>query len=141
MTGPDPVVCHHDPGPNNTVFRAELPVALIDFDLAAPGEPLEDVGYLAWTWCVSSKDSAPSPDVQAHQLWIAADGYGLDREQRQGLVDAMLERQERNARWWAACTEPAAPERAAWSWREHAFTRAHRERFTAGLGVDGGGRR
>jgi aminoglycoside phosphotransferase (APT) family kinase protein len=37
--------CHHDPGPNNTVFRDGRPVALIDFDFAAVGDPLEDVGY------------------------------------------------------------------------------------------------
>ena len=43
--GASPVVCHHDPGPNNAVFRDGLPYAFIDFDTAAPGDPLEDVGY------------------------------------------------------------------------------------------------
>ncbi|PZF85272.1 hypothetical protein C1I92_05350 [Jiangella anatolica] len=52
LAEPYPVVCHHDPGPNNVVFRAGVPVAFIDFDFAAPGDPLEDVAYLAWTWCV-----------------------------------------------------------------------------------------
>lgn len=49
------VVCHHDCGPNNTVLRAGRPVAFIDFDFAAAGDPLEDVAYLVWSWCVSSK--------------------------------------------------------------------------------------
>src|SRR4051812_35072555 len=31
-TAPNRVTCHHDPGPNNTVFRNDVPVALIDFD-------------------------------------------------------------------------------------------------------------
>src|SRR5213078_4997821 len=31
------VVCHNDLGPPNTVFRDGSPVALIDFDAAAPG--------------------------------------------------------------------------------------------------------
>ncbi|GGR70472.1 hypothetical protein GCM10010169_12610 [Micromonospora fulviviridis] len=35
------VICHHDPGPNNTVFRDGQPIAFIDFDFAAPGDPLE----------------------------------------------------------------------------------------------------
>lgn len=48
------VVWHHDPGPNNTVFRDGVPVAFIDFDFAAVGETLEDVGYTAWSWCISS---------------------------------------------------------------------------------------
>ncbi|MEU4110977.1 phosphotransferase [Streptomyces sp. NPDC027717] len=49
LTGRHPVVCHHDPGPNNTVFTDDIPTAFIDFDTAAPGDPLEDLGYMAWT--------------------------------------------------------------------------------------------
>jgi Ser/Thr protein kinase RdoA (MazF antagonist) len=49
------VVCHHDPGPNNTVFLNGVPVAFIDFDTAVPGEPLEDLGYAAWTWTISAR--------------------------------------------------------------------------------------
>ncbi|MCX4624436.1 phosphotransferase family protein [Streptomyces albogriseolus] len=49
VAGRHPVVCHHDPGPNNTVFADDVPVAFIDFDTAAPGDPLEDLGYMAWT--------------------------------------------------------------------------------------------
>ncbi|MFJ4675956.1 phosphotransferase [Kitasatospora sp. NPDC088783] len=42
-----PVVCHHDPGPDNTVFSDDgVPVAFIDFDPAAPGDPLEGIGYM-----------------------------------------------------------------------------------------------
>lgn len=47
LAGHSPTVCHHDPGPNNVVFRNGLPVAWIDFDTAAPGDPLEDVAYVA----------------------------------------------------------------------------------------------
>ncbi|MET7353374.1 phosphotransferase family protein [Streptomyces mirabilis] len=46
LAGSFPVVCHHDCGPNNVVFRDGLPYAFIDFDTAAPGLPLEDVGYM-----------------------------------------------------------------------------------------------
>ncbi len=49
LAGRSPVVCHHDVGPNNAVFVDGIPVAWIDFDTAAPGSPLEDVGYAAWT--------------------------------------------------------------------------------------------
>ncbi|WP_082558172.1 phosphotransferase family protein [Kitasatospora sp. MBT66] len=49
LAGRSPVVCHHDVGPNNAVFVDGVPVAWIDFDTAAPGSPLEDVGYAAWT--------------------------------------------------------------------------------------------
>ncbi|MGW7510125.1 phosphotransferase family protein [Streptomyces massasporeus] len=53
LAGRRPVVCHHDPGPNNTVFSEGVPVAFIDFDTAARATPLEDRGYVAWTWCIS----------------------------------------------------------------------------------------
>jgi Ser/Thr protein kinase RdoA (MazF antagonist) len=48
-------VCHHDAGPNNFVFQDGLPVALIDFEFAAPGAVLDDLAYAAWAWCISSK--------------------------------------------------------------------------------------
>jgi hypothetical protein len=35
--GPDAVICHHDAGPNNVILHSGQPVALIDFDFAAPG--------------------------------------------------------------------------------------------------------
>lgn len=60
------VVCHHDPAPTNFVFTDDLPVALIDFDLAEPGDPLEDLGYAAWTWCIASKYG--DADRQAAQV-------------------------------------------------------------------------
>lgn len=137
-----PVICHHDPGPNNAVFQDEVPVALIDWDTAAPGEPLEDLGYMAWTWAVSSRADAPPAAAQALQVRVLADAYGLGARDRAGLVDAMLDRQERNARWWKGqLTHPgpriAEPhditERVRWSEREYAFTAAHRTDFTAAL--------
>ncbi|TDD02312.1 aminoglycoside phosphotransferase family protein [Nonomuraea deserti] len=139
LTGEHPVVCHHDPGPNNTVFRAGLPVAFIDFDTAAPGDPLEDIGYMAWTWCVSSKSTAPPAAEQAAQVRVLVDAYGLDAERRAAVVDAILDRQSRNIRWWTGrLTGPAhgsadPEESIAWSEREHAFTGANRPHFTAAL--------
>ncbi|WP_203417044.1 hypothetical protein [Jiangella ureilytica] len=78
---------------------------------------------------------APTP-----RLAVVADGYGLARRQRAGPVDAMLERPERHARWWAGRPEPRAPEVETWSWREHAHTLAHSTLFTAALGAGGDGR-
>ena len=77
LAGRHPVVCHHDPGPNNTVFADDVPVAFIDFDTAAPGDPLEDLGYMAWTWCISSKPDAPPAASQAAQVRILAGAYVL----------------------------------------------------------------
>lgn len=142
LAGPHPVVCHHDPGPNNTVFQDGTPVAFIDFDTAAPGGPLEDVGYAAWTWCIAAKSTAPPVPDQAHQVRVLADGYGLGTHERRRLVDAILERQNRNARFWAE-RAPGPSElrveadviaaRVEWSRREHDFVIAHRSTFEHAL--------
>lgn len=140
LAGRSPVVCHHDPGPNNAVFRDGLPVAWIDFDTAAPGSPLEDLGYAAWTWCIASKLTQPV-ERQAAQVRVLADAYGLGEVERGVLVDAIVERLARNVRFWAearlAGTAPVEPagiaELIAWSRREAAFTARHRDVFDAAL--------
>jgi aminoglycoside phosphotransferase (APT) family kinase protein len=43
-----PVICHNDFGPYNCVYRHGRPVAIIDWDLAAPGPPEWDVAYALW---------------------------------------------------------------------------------------------
>ncbi|WP_223291046.1 phosphotransferase [Streptomyces avicenniae] len=44
------VVCHNDLSPRNTVYApgTSRPVALIDWDLAGPGERVHDVAHLCW---------------------------------------------------------------------------------------------
>jgi aminoglycoside phosphotransferase (APT) family kinase protein len=142
LAGRHPVVCHHDPGPNNTVFADDVPVAFIDFDTAAPGDPLEDLGYMAWTWCISSKPDAPTATVQAAQVRVLADAYGLDAASRSLLVDAALDRQTRNALWWRSHLAHPSPRvaddrditgRIRWSEREHAYTSANRTTFDTAL--------
>lgn len=142
LVGTHPVVCHHDPGPHNTVFRDDRPVAFIDFDTAAPGDPLEDLGYMAWTWCIASEPEAPPVGEQAAQVRVLADAYELPGQARAHLLDAILDRQAHNADWWHAhliasapriATEGQIAERIAWSHREHAFTATHRPVFTRAL--------
>ncbi|HEX2143431.1 MAG TPA: phosphotransferase [Glycomyces sp.] len=141
LAGRFDVVCHHDPGPNNVVFQDGVPTAFIDFAEAAPGSRLEDVGYFAWTWSISSKQAAPL-HRQAEQVRLIADAYGLEPAERHVLVDGILERQARNVRFWAEFqveqeTAPAATEqlieRIDWSRREHAFVCTHRETFDQAL--------
>ena len=130
-----PVICHHDVGPNNFVFRGDRPVALIDFDTAEPGSPLEDLGYAAWTWCIASKYD--DVDRQAAQVRVLVDAYGLAQPERDAVVDAILERQSRNVRFWVETTvdvtEDQRATRIAWSRREHAFTTGNRLVFEQAL--------
>lgn len=135
--GSGPVVCHHDCGPNNTVFRGERPVAFIDFDFAAAGEPLEDVGYMAWSWCISSKPSRGDAAHQAGQVRVLADAYGLSADQRARLVDAIDERLARNERFWTERTQvaagPSPAEVLTWTLAERAFLARFRPVFAAAL--------
>ncbi|MFD9064153.1 phosphotransferase [Kitasatospora purpeofusca] len=137
------VVCHRDAAPNNAVFvdgLEGLPVAFIDFDTASPGSPLEDLGYASWTWCVASK-RGDQVARQADQVRILADAYGLEGPERAVLVDAIIEQQARNARFWAeveasgtgAPGPDAIAQSIAWSRRELAFVVANREVFDAAL--------
>lgn len=143
LAGDSPVVCHNDPGPNNVVFRNGMPAAFIDFDLAAPGDPLEDLGYAVWTWCVSSKPERGPVQDQAFQARLFADAYGLCAADRSLVVDAMLERQRRNIHFWQlhlSSGDPALPatgqqihDRINWSCREMEFTRRNAGAFAAEL--------
>jgi len=100
LAGACSVVCHNDPGPNNLVFQGGVPFAFIDFDMAAPGEPFEDLGYMAWSWCISSKAERQPVERQAEQVRLLAEAYGVDVG-RAELVPAILERLTRNISFWS----------------------------------------
>jgi Ser/Thr protein kinase RdoA (MazF antagonist) len=136
LAGAHAVVCHNDPSPCNAVFAADgRPVALIDFDHAAPGDPLRDVAYAGWLWTLSADGDAPPLPEQARQLRALTEGYGLAAQARAGLVDAILRRQAENLAATEARDTPYAREAAAWQERQIAWLRAHaaalRERLLA----------
>jgi hypothetical protein len=73
---------------------------------------------------------------------ILADAYGLEASARGELVEAMLDRQTRNASWWRQRLTEAelrlgeaelTASRVDWSEREHAHTSAHRSTFERAL--------
>jgi len=86
------VVCHNDLSPCNFVFRSGLPVALIDFDAAAPGTRAYDLGYAAWTWL-----DLGAPDIDAgeqrRRLTLFLDAYGPGGPDRAEVIAAVLIRQ------------------------------------------------
>lgn len=139
---PTGVVCHHDPGPNNFVFRDGEPVALIDFDTAAPGPALEDLGYMAWAWCLSSNPLRGGIAAQARQVRSLVDAYGANDIERSLLPNAIVERLSRNVQFWSNQLEKPTdiltarerlPEFVAWSQREKLYVEAHRTHLTAAL--------
>jgi aminoglycoside phosphotransferase (APT) family kinase protein len=82
----DPVggslICHNDICVENVVFRDGVAVALLDFDFAAPGRPLYDLGAMA-RMCVPL-DTPEDASVWGwgrldpiRRLRLVADSYGL----------------------------------------------------------------
>jgi hypothetical protein len=132
LAGDAEVVCHNDLSPRNTVYRDPgggwMPVALIDWDLAAPGERIHDLAHLCWQY-LGLGPGVTDVTGAAGRLRLICDGYGLADRAR--LVDTVLWWQDRcwrgiEAR--AAAGEPAmvrlrdggaaAEVRAAFTWTQ-----------------------
>ena len=138
IAGPHEVVCHRDPGSQNMIFDTDdVPFAFIDFDGVEPGRRLEDVGYLAWSWCTwsSTHGGEDNPcEVQAHRLRVTADAYGLDAAGRAGLVDAIIGRQVWSVDFWRGRSDdPSAADHIASCLHEADRTRRLRPIFDAAL--------
>jgi aminoglycoside phosphotransferase (APT) family kinase protein len=92
-----PLVCHNDHAPGNTIYRQGTAVALIDFDLAGPGDAVWDLAYAAWRHVplyepdFFAARGAPVPD-QARRLSLLLDSYGLT--DRGGFVDVICARMQ-----------------------------------------------
>ncbi|MEA2518675.1 MAG: hypothetical protein QOF49_755, partial [Chloroflexota bacterium] len=88
-------VCHNDLFPENVVFRGGRPVALIDFAMAAPGRPVWDLAIAAELWCPLGdpawRDQHPADLDGIRRIGILARGYGLDADQAEQLVGAVME--------------------------------------------------
>jgi hypothetical protein len=88
------LVSHNDPNLDNVIFNDGSAVALIDFDLASPGCAAWDLACTARLW-VPLRDpqdvAAEVGDRTFTRLALLADAYGATREERLGLVDAVVE--------------------------------------------------
>ncbi|WP_186327580.1 aminoglycoside phosphotransferase family protein [Paenibacillus sp. Y412MC10] len=79
LTMGEEVVCHNDLSPVNTVFHTSadgLPFAFFDFDTAAPGLRIRDLGYSAWLWLVLGP-TGPVVSEQRRRLQLWCDAYGI----------------------------------------------------------------
>jgi tRNA A-37 threonylcarbamoyl transferase component Bud32 len=102
------VVCHNDISPVNFVFEDDVPVALIDFDMAAPGERLRDLSYGVFLWLALENGGRPL-ERQARRTHVFFDAYGIAVPP--DLVDGIVALQRETAvrarprpdaaRWWS----------------------------------------
>jgi Ser/Thr protein kinase RdoA (MazF antagonist) len=105
------VVCHGDLSPCNTVFRAGVPVALIDFDNAVPGTRLADLGYALFLWLNLGTDG-PGAREQSRRIRLFCNAYGIPAGPEmvraiRASVASNIERLRREGRfvdveWWQA---------------------------------------
>jgi hypothetical protein len=85
------VVCHNDICLENVVFRDRKAVGLLDFDFAAPGDPVRDLAAMA-RMCVPVDDPASAANLgwsladRAARTRLVTDAYGLDAPQRRALL-------------------------------------------------------
>ena len=92
----DEVICHNDVAPANLVRRPDGHFALIDWDVAGPGSPVEDLAFAACRFAPLHPDSEcerlgfQALRERPRRLRVLLDSYGLER--RQDFVDRMLAR-------------------------------------------------
>jgi Ser/Thr protein kinase RdoA (MazF antagonist) len=89
-----PGACHNDLAPRNTVWTVDGPV-FIDWDLCAPGRPVEDVAHVCWQF-LGLGPQRPAPEV-APVLRRGVDAYGLPAADRSILVEEIAAWQQRCA--------------------------------------------
>ena len=91
------VIGHCDVAPWNIVSREGRPVALIDWEVAGPVDPLVDLAQACWLNVrlfddlVAEREGLPSLAERARQLHVMVDAYGLSRRERRGFVATIIE--------------------------------------------------
>jgi hypothetical protein len=95
----DPVggrrICHNDTFPENAVFRGGRAIALIDFDMAAPGRPFWDLAIATQEWMPlhapeTRRDHEYPLDAVARFGWFAR-AYGVGPDDAVAMVDIVFE--------------------------------------------------
>jgi hypothetical protein len=96
--GSHPVIGHGDPAPWNWVAGDDgLPYALIDWEYAGPVDARWELAHAIWLNAqlvdddVAAEHGMPDAAGRAGQAAMIADGYGLPRADRIGMVDTVIE--------------------------------------------------
>ncbi|CAN5672180.1 phosphotransferase [soil metagenome] len=144
---PGATIVHGDWAPYNVVWRDGVIVGVIDWDLARPGDPREDLAFAAWHWAPLHHPGMLGGGELGHwedpererRLRLLVDTYRL--EDRDGFIERVLARMRASVEGIehaaAAGDEGMIRLRAlgvtADVRRSMAWTSAHAERLTAVL--------
>jgi hypothetical protein len=107
------VVCHNDVCPENVVFRDRRPVALLDFDFAAPGRRVWDVAMAIGMWAPLRDPAARTahpPGLDAlHRAVVFVRAYGLDHFTADEFIAAVDEAKRVGSRFVRRHVEAGDP--------------------------------
>lgn len=91
LAGDAETVCHNDLDPSNTIYRRVsgrlVPVAFVDWDLAAPGARIDDLARLCWSF--TGIGPRADPGLVRHRIGIVAEAYGWGRSLDEVIVAVM----------------------------------------------------
>jgi aminoglycoside phosphotransferase len=73
VLGPGEIICMHDSGYYNWIGTDEGFSGVIDWDLAGPGTPLDDIAFTAWNTAPLALPGDPA--YQARRVQLMADAY------------------------------------------------------------------
>jgi aminoglycoside phosphotransferase (APT) family kinase protein len=122
------VVCHNDLSPKNTVYQGDgnglMPVAIIDWDIAAPGQRIHDIAHVCWQYLDLGPEVA-DPAGAGRRMRLICDAYGL--RDRARLLDTILWWQDRC--WRGIEAKAAAGDAAMIRLRDSGAARSVRDAF------------
>ena len=108
------MICHNDCAPYNVVHAGGRIVGLLDWDVAGPGHPWQDLAFAAWQWVPLHDPSllepgwTEEPDVP-RRLGMLLDAYGLAAGKRPALLEAIPARMQASVDRIAAGAEAGDP--------------------------------
>jgi hypothetical protein len=145
--GPGARIGHCDAGPWHVIVTGGRPVGFIDWDLAGPVDPLDEVAIAGWWHAqlhgddVAERNDLPDAATRARHLRLFLDGYRLAVADRDGLVDRMIELAVRDCAAEAASaritpdsTDPAPLWALAWRARAADWMIQHRNLLNHAIG-------
>jgi Ser/Thr protein kinase RdoA (MazF antagonist) len=93
------VICHADVARENVVCRERCAVALIDFDRAAPADPVFDLASALLQWIPLHGDDGDDVLRAAGRIRSFCDAYGLEPERRLRVLRAISAIEQRGYAW------------------------------------------
>lgn len=94
FTKSNKVICHNDLSPCNTIFKNNMPTAIIDWDSCAVGEQWEDLTYILWLWINIGSFNRNNIDIIG-QMKTALASYKASKEITKNFTEKLIWRMDK----------------------------------------------